>query len=101
RRSPPDAVERTDGPADDGHPGAPHAPGGGDARVAEHRTEEARADARGVLDRARRPEQLGMHLPRHAEGVQPVVTIAVQPERVAGRMNLPDDVGMTTRLRPQ
>ena len=40
RRSPPEAVEASGGPTDDGHRRATYAPGGGDARVAEGRTEE-------------------------------------------------------------
>ena len=59
--------------------------------MAEGGAEEAGSHARCSFDEVLCPDNLVAYGPRHAEGVQPIVELAVHAEGVAAGMNLPYD----------
>ena len=99
--SPADAVAAAQRPADQRRPREARAADGGDAGVAERRPEEAGPHAGGGFDRVLGVDDLVAHRPRHAEGVQAIVEVAVHAQAVAGGVNLPHDVGMAACLLAQ
>src|SRR5262245_61128095 len=101
RTAPTHAVVAARRPADERDAGAPRAEDGGEADVAERRAEEARARPGRGFDRVAGSIDLLAYRPRHPEGEQPIVAIAVYAERVPAGVNLADDVGIAAYFLAQ